>query len=516
MTEKFALTVNGQSVESTAGCSVAAAVMNAQGPALRQSVTGEMRSPLCGMGVCFECRLTIDGVPHQRSCQTLCQEGMRVEAGPSPSVSEVLIDSIGRRSDLEFDVLVIGSGPAGIAAACCAAEAGKRIGIVDDNPQPGGQIWRHDSGKSIADHPNAWIERLRRLPIEILALTEIFGSLGPTTLLAKAPRGVLALRAQRMILACGARERFLPFPGWTLPGVFGAGGLQALVKSGWPIANRKIVVAGSGPLLLAVAAFLRQRGADVRRIAEQTPRGKLLRFGGALLLRQPGKIAEAFGFGWRLRGIPYRTGCWPIRVEGAGRVESVTLTDGASNWTEPCDALACGFGLVSNLELPMLLGCAIKDGFVLADEHQRTSIPGIYAIGELTGIGGLDKAILEGQIAGHVAADRVDQAVRLLRGHDSADRFVRLLHDTFALRDELRQLPGDDTIVCRCEDVSFGRLRQHANWRDAKLQTRCGMGPCQGRICGPAVQFLLGWGNESVRPPILPTALGNLGFKKDS
>jgi NADPH-dependent 2,4-dienoyl-CoA reductase/sulfur reductase-like enzyme len=295
-----------------------------------------------------------------------------------------------------------------------------------------------------------------------------------------------------------------------LPGAFGAGGLQALVKAGFSVGSRRVIVAGSGPLVLAVASFLLDHGAYVPLIAEQAPRGRLLRFAGSLLWQQPFKLLEALALRWKTRGTSYRTGCWPIRAVGHKRLESVTLTDGVRTWTEPCDALACGYGLVPNLELPMVLGCAIERGFVKVDEVQRTSIPNVYAVGELTGIGGLDKALIEGQIAGWAAAERASDLQAMMRQRSKYDRFVNALESTFSLRDELRRLGDDATIVCRCEDVHFGALKRFTNWRDAKLQTRCGMGPCQGRICGPAVDFLFGWPNDSVRPPIFPTALGNL------
>ena len=227
-------------------------------------------------------------------------------------------------------------------------------------------------------------------------------------------------------------------------------------------------------------------------------------------MSQPGKLLEAMGFGWQLRGIPYRPGCWPVRADGNEHLESVTLTDGSKTWSEPCDALACGFGLAPNLELPTLLGCRLEKGSVRVDALQQTTIVGTYAIGELTGIGGLDKALLEGQIAGWSAADRPERARGLLRQRDSAWHFVTKLDQAFTLRDELRHLADKETIVCRCEDVTFGSLKRHANWRDAKLQTRCGMGACQGRVCGSAAQFLFGWGNDSIRPPLFPTALASL------
>jgi NADPH-dependent 2,4-dienoyl-CoA reductase/sulfur reductase-like enzyme len=351
---------------------------------------------------------------------------------------------------------------------------------------------------------------MRRLPIEAYSQTQILASLDATTLLAETRAGPMVVRFRKLILACGARERFLPFPGWTLPGVFGAGGLQALAKAGYSVGGRRIVVAGSGPLLLAVAAYLHANAAYIQIIAEQAPRGNLARFAGSLLWRQPAKMLEGIALRWQLRGVPYRTGCWPIRADGSDRLASVTLTDGARTWTEPCDSLACGFGLVPNLELPMLLGCAIERGFVKVDEWQQTTAPGIFAIGELTGIGGVDKALIEGQIAGWSAAEQPERGRALFRDRAKNNRFVTLLDETFALRNELRHLADDATIVCRCEDVPLGALKRFTNWRDAKLQTRCGMGPCQGRTCGPALEFLFGWTNDSVRPPIFPTALANL------
>jgi len=507
MADRIALTINGHPMETTAETSVASAVMQAGG-VTRRSVTGEPRGPLCGMGVCFECRVTIDGVPHQRSCQTSCQPGMRVDSNPNFNASEASVTTLRSGSEMNADVLVVGAGPAGMAAACCAAEAGKRVVLIDDNPHAGGQIWRHDPAKAPSKHAATWIERMRRHPIEFMTTAQIIAAPAEGKMLAETAGGLVTLRFARMILACGARERFLPFPGWTLPGIFGAGGLQALVKSGFSVNERKVVVAGSGPLLLAVAAYLRKRGADVRLIAEQT-RASLLRFGASLVWNQPSKLTEAISLRWQLRGISYRT-AWPIRANGANCLESVTLTDGSRSWTEPCDALACGFGLVANLELPTLLGCAISNGAVQVDRWQQTSKPGIYAIGELTGVGGIDKALVEGQIAGWAAADQPNQAAAFLSERDQAARFVHLLDDTFALRQELRSLPDAETIVCRCEDVRFGRLSHFTSFRDAKLQTRCGMGSCQGRICGPAVQFLFGWSSDTIRPPILPTALANL------
>jgi NADPH-dependent 2,4-dienoyl-CoA reductase/sulfur reductase-like enzyme len=137
-------------------------------------------------------------------------------------------------------------------------------------------------------------------------------------------------------------------------------------------------------------------------------------------------------------------------------------------------------------------------------------VPHVYAAGEATGIGGLELSLVEGEIAGLAAAGKHQAARNLFGVREKQQRFARILNETFALRAELRDLAAGETIVCRCEDVAFERLREHDSWRAAKLQTRCGMGPCQGRICGAAVEFLFGWRAESVRPPILPVRVESL------
>lgn len=513
MAKRIPVTINGQPVEVPAGCTVAAAVARADESVLRRSVTGQPRGPLCGMGICFECRLTIDGHPHRRSCQTACCPGMTIQtegALSPPPLGGPVIPQLELPQVQTFDVLVVGAGPAGLAAAVCAAEGQCRVGVVDDNPDVGGQIWRGGRGQPSNPEATPWLERLRIAPIEFLPDTQVAGPIGPGRLLAESRGKPNELRYERLILATGARERFLPFPGWTLPGVLGAGGLQAMVKSGLPIEGKQVVVAGSGPLLLAVAAYLHTHGARVRLIAEQASRAALARFGIRLLLTQPGKVRQGLTLRWMLREVPYRTNCWPIRAEGDRQLTAVTVTDGRTAWAEPCEFLACGFGLVPNLELPLVLGCDVRAGVVQVDEMQQTSRPGIYCAGEPTGIGGLERSLAEGRVAGYAASGQMEQARRWVAARTKAHRFARGLAATFALRAELRQLAEPDTIICRCEDVAMGRLRPYDSWRAAKLQTRCGMGPCQGRICGAAVEFLCGWSPESVRPPVFPTDVGNL------
>jgi NADPH-dependent 2,4-dienoyl-CoA reductase/sulfur reductase-like enzyme len=421
-----------------------------------------------------------------------------------------------------FDVVVVGAGPGGMAAATVAAEAGRRVCLLDDNASKGGQIWRGfktetarkythgeafirwaarfersgcavEQGWQVIDHPKTGLLRLERVDGRGDGLGDDRRDIG----------------FERLIVATGARERFLPFPGWTLPGVMGAGGLQAMVKAGLDATGKRVVIAGSGPLLLSVGAGLAGAGANVLGICEQAPLTSLASFA-ISLLAHPGKLAE--GARYRLKALraAYRSSCWVVRAEGRGRVERVTLTDGCSQWSVDCDWLGCGFHLVPNLELPRLLGCRIVEGYVAVDGLQQSSLPSVACVGELTGIGGLEKALVEGQIAGYAAAGREPEALRLATHRQRLQRFTTRLDRAFALRPELRTLASAETIVCRCEDVPRSALEGCASWRQDKLHTRCGMGACQGRICGAATKFLFGWEDSSARPPVFPAAVSTL------
>jgi NADPH-dependent 2,4-dienoyl-CoA reductase/sulfur reductase-like enzyme len=416
----------------------------------------------------------------------------------------------------QFDVLVVGGGPAGIAAAVRVAERGERVGIVDENAALGGQIWRR--GTSEQPHHSAassWIARLNPAGAVVLCGKRVFHQPEPGVLLAEGLDDACELRYRNLILATGARERFLPFPGWTLPNIMGAGGLQAMVKSGLPIRGKRVVVAGTGPLLLAVAAYLRKCGAHIPVISEQASWRQLARFGMALI-RYPGKITQGFGLRKEIAGIPLRASSWPLAAHGKRNLEAVTISHAGKSETVECDYLACGFHLVPNTELATLAGCRIRDGYVQVDDFQQTNVDGIFCAGEPTAIGGVDLAVTEGQIAGLAAAGKSREAQALFSKREKFRRFARLLDKTFCLRSELRSLPSAETLICRCEDVPYSRLREHTTWRSAKLHTRCGMGPCQGRICGPASQFLFNWNPDSVRPPVLPARVEDLAAHEQS
>jgi NADPH-dependent 2,4-dienoyl-CoA reductase/sulfur reductase-like enzyme len=238
------------------------------------------------------------------------------------------------KSHHECDVLVAGAGPAGLAAAFRSAQGGqRRVTVVDDNPAAGGQIWRGEQREPRSREAQVWFERVRSVEIELLAGARVFQQIEPGKLLAETSRGVVELVFESLVIATGARERFLPFPGWTLPNVMGAGGLQALAKNGLPVEGKKIVIAGTGPLLLAVAAYLREHGADVLLVAEQAPQRRLARFGLGLI-GNAAKLSQALAF---LKGGKYLTDCWVTAAYGDENLKSVLLRRGGKRWSVSCE-----------------------------------------------------------------------------------------------------------------------------------------------------------------------------------
>jgi NADPH-dependent 2,4-dienoyl-CoA reductase/sulfur reductase-like enzyme len=515
MPEPAGFTIDGRAAACESGITVAAALENAGQSASRRSVSGQRRGVLCAMGVCFECRVTIDGVPHRRACMELVRDGMEVWTQdlrlPAP-----VARFTPTREALACDVAVVGAGPAGIAAACRASESGARTLLLDEGLAAGGQIYRRRPGQEAPAGARAWIARLSRSGADVRYGAAVFDAVAVDAgfrLVAETGTGGLEVRAKRLVLATGARELFLPFPGWTLPGVMGAAGAQALWKSGGSLAGRRAVIAGTGPLLLPVAASLAKAGAQVVLVAEQASFGALLEFG-ASLWRSPGKLAEAARYRAGFSRARYLAGTWIAEALGGERVEAVVVHAGARRFTVACDLAAVGYGLVPNTELARLSGCEIRDGAVAVGETQESSVPGLFCAGEPCGIAGVEAAIAEGQIAGLGAAGRFERSGaegrRLLAARARFRRFAEVLARTFALRNELRSTARPDTIVCRCEDARLGDLAACGSAREAKLSARAGMGPCQGRVCGPALGFLFGWASDSVRPPVKPASLASL------
>ncbi|AXL49194.1 pyridine nucleotide-disulfide oxidoreductase [Paraburkholderia caffeinilytica] len=416
-----------------------------------------------------------------------------------------------------FDIVVVGAGPAGLNAAQAAAREGATVALLDDNPRVGGQIWRQGPGHP----PQVPLQELlaalqTQTRVAHLPSTRVIAPLGPRGLLLEsAEHGAVSISYDRLILATGARERLLPFAGWTLPGVTGAGALQALVKGGMPVRGERIVIAGSGPLLIAALATVRAAGARVVAVVEQASALEVARFG-VSLFGEPAKLRQAVVMTRGFAGVRYWTGSIVRKADGAGRVERVTIRRGRQESTLDCDRVACGYGLVPNITLAQALGCAISEaGEIIVDGEQRTSVGGVLAAGECTGVGGEELARVEGELAGLSAsgasASRISANRTALHAQRARwQRFARHVEAAFSLQAAARTPPDDATLLCRCEDVSFGDVRAYPDWREAKLHTRCGMGACQGRVCGAAASLYFGWQAAAPRPPFSPAQIGTL------
>jgi pyruvate/2-oxoglutarate dehydrogenase complex dihydrolipoamide dehydrogenase (E3) component len=255
-----------------------------------------------------------------------------------------------------------------------------------------------------------------------------------------------------------------------------------------------------------VAAALAQAGARLVVVADRTPASRVLRFA-ASLAGKPGELWQGVRYRASFAGTRYRWGTRVIVAAGESRVQEATFAAGGRTWTEPVDLLGAAAGLVPNTELARLAGCEVREGVVVVDALQNTSRAGVWCAGEPTGVGGVELALLEGEIAGlDAAGQQVPQSLQKAR--DAGRGHARRLDLAFALG--AVELPPPETIVCRCEDVPCSAFDKSWTMRQAKLYTRAGMGPCQGRVCGAALHAMFGWAPDSVRAPLVPTPVASL------
>ena len=431
------------------------------------------------------------------------------------------------------DVAVVGAGPAGVAAAVVAAESGARVVLIDAGSGPGGQYYRQPAPELPArpgdppPHPwRAFDELHRRLRRQVTAGRAMLSP--DTTVWAAEGRGPFLLRTRRgdrepraplgavtaraVVVATGAFDRHLPFPGWELPGVISGGAAQALVKGSRVLPGRATVVAGTGPFLLAVAATLLEAGGRVVAVVEANAPGSLAtRLPHLLPAASKGRELARFVALLARYRVPYLRRHRVVRATGADGVESVVVARVDNRWrvkprsvrTLSCDALAVGYGFTAQTDLLLQLGCPVVAGpdgglAVDVDTMQRTGVAGVVSAGETTGIGGADLALLEGLVAGAAAARHCGavpalaaaELARLRRRIARLRRFADALHRAFPVVEGWQAELDDDTVVCRCEEVTAGEIRQvmhglgAGDARTVKLLSRAGMGWCQGRICG--------------------------------
>ncbi|WP_406412716.1 FAD-dependent oxidoreductase [Streptomyces sp. NBC_01614] len=450
------------------------------------------------------------------------------------------------------DLAVIGAGPAGLAAALAAAAQGVRVALVDSAAEAGGQFYRQPAPALRARRPQSlhhqwrtW-ERLRdglaRSDVRFLTDHHVWGverdSDGFTVhaLLGPEQREPATVHARAVLLATGGYERVLPFPGWTLPGVVTAGGAQAMLKGGLVVPGRTAVVAGTGPLLLPVATGLAAAGVEIAALVEAAGPKSLVRHGRALAAKLP----EGAGYAARLlrhhvRLLARHT---VVRAHGDDRLTGVTVAAlDADGRVRPgterhlsCDTLAVGHGMLPHTDLAETLGCRLDGLTVAVDDEQRTDVPGVWAAGESTGIGGSALALAEGHIAGLSAAARLkgtepDPArwAGAAKSRTGLRRIAAALDAAYPPPAHWSEQVSDDTLVCRCEEVTAGAVREAVDElgagdvRTVKLLTRAGMGWCQGRVCGPAVAGLAGCELTPSRGPFArPVPLGVLAGQHDN
>jgi NADPH-dependent 2,4-dienoyl-CoA reductase/sulfur reductase-like enzyme/bacterioferritin-associated ferredoxin len=461
--------------------------------------------------------------------------------------------------DRKVDVAIVGGGLAGAAAADVLGRHGARVLVLDDNLRPGGQYLRggRRSGGAWSDRVRrrglSLIEHLPESTVAIASRAEVLGiEAGFELLVADGNGNLWSVKCERLLLATGARERFMPFKGWTLPGVLATGAVQILIKQSGILPARKTLVAGAGLFLTAAARDIQKSGGRVPAVLneasffQQVPAP-------ALLARQFAKFAQGLGMLARLRlagacicnssRLLAARGDGGLREVVAARVDPNGNVIPGSESVYRAGSLAVGFGFTANLELAQLAGCGLAynsglGGWVVkVDEDLETSVDGIHAAGEITAIGGAAKSLTEGRLAGlgilrrmgllkpHEMREEIS-ALKKLRQHQM--RFARYFNSQYTFPREylanwVRGLP-DDLPVCRCEGVNLGAVRRAvAEGFDTpaavKKATRCGMGICQGSTCKSILLDVLAalTGNPlshislpSVRMPVKPVYLGTL------
>ena len=453
----------------------------------------------------------------------------------------------------QYQLVIIGAGPAGLAAATVAAGHGVEVALLDEQPAPGGQIFR-----AIEAAPAERAEKLgpeyRRGKKLVTALRNSSACYFPDTqvwsLSAQREIGVIhqqqqarMITADQVLIANGALERPVPFPGWTLPGVMNAGAGQILFKGSGIVPSDGVVLAGSGPLLLLLAWQYLRAGVKVRAVLDTISRVNyvkaLPKLPSALLAHHHITQGLRYQQTLKLAGVELHNGIRDLQAHGAESLESISYRHKGSKHSLKTDSLMIHFGVIPNIHLSQAAGC---DHFwhkrqqcwrPELDKWGSSSIEGILIAGDGGGIGGARTA----EHAGRIAAFKILHNLGILNQRESkleaaqdrkwmkADLRIRpFLEKLFRIPDSMLRIPHDNAIVCRCEEVTAGEIRSaiaagHSDSNQVKFFTRCGMGPCQGRQCAQAVAHIVADKTSiplqqsmqfRVRPPLKPVTLEQL------
>jgi NADPH-dependent 2,4-dienoyl-CoA reductase/sulfur reductase-like enzyme len=447
-----------------------------------------------------------------------------------------------------YDVVVIGAGPAGLAAAATAAEAGLSTLLLDENAGPGGQVWRAIASTPVTerDHLGAdyWagadlVQAVQSSGAEIIQRATVW-SLDRNLEIGISVGGASAfVKARRVILATGALERPFPIPGWTLPGVMTAGAAQTMLKSSALVPDGPTVIAGQGPLLWLLAAQILRLGGRIDRILDTTERRNYLAaLPHAFAFLTSPYFAKGFALMREVRAkVPVVTGVSELAAAGDGQLATVSYVAGGRRETIAVDLLLLHQGVVPNVNLAMAAGIEHRwDDLQLCwspvlDQNGNSPIDGIAIAGDGAGIGGAGAAIVRGRIAARAAVEALAPAAAAKLAPMSAFRASlaqaergRAFLDTLFRPAPQFRIPSGDTIVCRCEEVTSQDILDAVaigatGPNQLKAYRRSGMGPCQGRLCGLTVTELMAQargkspqeiGYYRLRAPVKPITLAEL------
>lgn len=451
----------------------------------------------------------------------------------------------------QTDLVVVGAGPAGLAAACAASSCGLEVALVDEHASPGGQLFRNIEsplGLSMLDAKDRQagmelVENFRKSGVAYYPGTTVWGI--EPRLISCTRKGISTLMpTASVIIAPGGMERPVPFPGWTLPGVMGAGGADILLRSGGTLQKdpkAPVVLAGNGPLLLLLACHLIEKGVNIAAWLDTGYWSRRLLSTGLLpasLLDSP-YLGKGLSMALRiLKGkIPIVTGVRNIRAKGERCLERVTYETHGKTKHIDTECLLRHEGIIPRTHISNSMGAEHRWDplqrywYPLTDEFGASSINGVYLSGDAGYVHGGDASIIKGTLSGIAAAKRlgiISDGEATFRAKESLSKLRRMriargyLRYVFAPNPNIFDI-ANETIVCRCESVTAEKIRQvvregNSDVNEVKLFTRCGMGPCQGRMCGPALAEITAKtlsktpdavGALRVRQPFRPVTLEN-------